>query len=557
MIEWGHMKTALVSLNVSYIHKNLALRWLMVSKPSDQQAQIFEGLCKSPLALLDEILAYQPQVVAFSVYIFNLDSTLQLILALKKSNPALKIVAGGPEATHHPEPLWASGIDGIFRGETELVFWESLMGKTVNGYQDHPDAKAEILIADLAFLETLASPYFLPMDEADMEQRYLYAESSRGCPYGCTYCMASLDRQVRQFSDAYMTAFFDQLKTTKVRQVKFLDRTFNLNRERALSLAKQCLAMPASMHFHVELVGDTLDEALKECLIASGQQRFRMEIGVQSLNQKTLREVGRVTDLTKLLDLIKTFSHHQLIQHVDLIAGLPYEDLSSFKASYRGLMALGPHEIQVGILKLLHGSAIRNQSQQYGYQADQHAPYQITESKWMTLTDIRSVEMVALATEKAYNSQKLKPELDDLFKERSIDPYDLMDHLGQKISNLIHPYTNQAFYLALYEGLCEQISSFKAKTMINHAYYRNSPLYPPSLFPVHVDKKTLNDLREGLALTQNDKHLILIDRIDGKIGKECWIYGSHPTTKRCLVLDEHHHLEKEPHETLTGHSQQK
>jgi anaerobic magnesium-protoporphyrin IX monomethyl ester cyclase len=549
------MKTALVSLNVSYIHKNLALRTLMVTKPIDQEAVIFEGLCKAPLALLDKILSYQPQVVAFSVYIFNIDATIALIQALKIADPSLKIVAGGPEATHHPKPLWDNGIDGVFRGETELVFWDTLVGKNSQGYQDHPEAKAQILIADLSVLETFPSPYFLPMDEKDMEQRYLYVETARGCPYGCTYCMASLDRQVRPFSDNAMNAFFAQLKNTKVRQVKFLDRTFNLNKARSLNLAKLCLSMPESMHFHIELVGDTLDEELKTLLITQGKDRFRMEIGVQSLNLKTLNEVGRTSDLNKLLNLIEAFAAHGMKQHVDLIAGLPYEDLNSFKASYKGLIDLKPHEIQVGILKLLHGSAIRDKAQDYGYIAQEAAPYQIKQSHWMRLQDIQSVERVALSTEKAYNSQKLKAELDRLFEDSEHNPYDVMEHLGLKINALTHPYTNQAFYLALYEGLCEVIPEPKAKRLINHAYYRNSPLFPPSLFHNHVDKKTLNDLREHLSLTQNDKHLVLIDRIDSSKGWECWIYRSQPQSKLCLILDENHHLEKETHETLTGHSQ--
>ena len=549
------MKTALVSLNVSYIHKNLALRYLMVTKPSDQEARIFEGLCKAPLGLLDELLAYQPDIVAFSVYIFNIEATISLIQALKQAHPNLKIVAGGPEATHHPQPLWENGIDGIFRGETELVFWPTLTGNPTEGYQDHPDTQAKILIADLKELERFPSPYFLECDKADMDKRYLYAETARGCPYGCTYCMASLDRKVRFFSDEAMDAFFVQLKTSGVRQVKFLDRTFNVNKARALHLAKACLAMPESMHFHVELVGDTLDSDLKDLLISKGKDRFRMEIGVQSLNLKTLAEVGRTSDLNKLLRLIEDFAHHDMMQHVDLIAGLPYEDLTSFKASYKGLVKLKPHEIQVGILKLLHGSVIRKKAQDYGIISDETAPYQIKESRWMNAEDILSLERVALATEKAYNSQKLKAELDHMFEDADLEPYNVMEKLGLKISQLAHPYTNQDFYKALYEGLCEWIPDDNAKTLINHAYYKNTTLYPPALFHVSADKSRLNALRETLALTQKDKHLVLIDRFDGKKGTECWIYSASPSNKRCVILNEFDQPEKENHETFTRHSQ--
>jgi len=552
------MKTALVSLNVSYIHKNLALRYLMVTKPKDQEAKIFEGLVKAPLSLLPTLIEYQPDVVALSVYIFNLDASIQLIKALKTENPLLKIVAGGPEATHHPEPLWDAGIDGIFRGETELVFWPTLEGKNKLGFQDHPSAQAAILKADLAVLETYPSPYFLACDEQDMDKRYLYVETSRGCPYGCTYCMASLDRRLRLFSDTAMDAFFKQLSTSSVRQVKFLDRTFNVQKDRALKLAQACLGMPQPMTFHVELVGDVLDDDLKTLFMTQGKTRFRMEIGVQSLNPKTLDAVGRVSNLPKLLTLIDEFAKQGMIQHTDLIAGLPYEDLATFKRSYQGLIALKPHEIQVGILKLLHGSVLRENADRYGYQADQNAPYQITQSTWMVEKDIQEVEAVALATEKAYNSGRLKTELDLILCEDDRVAFDLMASIGKEIQSLTHPYSLKQFYLAVYEGLGGFLPSTQAKALVSRAYYRNSVLCPPALFPVNPDKNRLNALREKLNLGQKIKHLILTDRVDGKAGRECWTYGTEKTPKTWMLLSENDLIEqKETYETLTGHPQPK
>jgi len=548
------MKTALVSLNVSYIHKNLALRWLMVTKPAHQEAQIFEGLCKAPLKILDELKMYQPDVVALSVYVFNIDATIQLIQALKTTCPEIRIVAGGPEATYHPEPLWQAGIDGIFRGEAELVFWDQCEGKAVLGYQANAQTEAPILKVDLKTLEAYPSPYFLPQDLEEMAKRYLYVETSRGCPYGCTYCMASLDRKVRLFSEAYMDTFFEALKHTDIRQVKFLDRTFNSHKDRALRLANQCLSMPETMSFHVELVGDTLDELLRDFFIHQGKQRFRMEIGVQSFNPATLKAVGRVTKLKQLISLIQAFSTHQLKQHTDLIAGLPYEDLQSFKRSYQTLIQLKPFEIQVGILKLLHGSQLRDLASEFGYLASPFAPYQITQSTWMTFNDIQAVEAVALATEKAYNSQKLKVELDDLFKDDHLIAFDVMRSIGQQIEALSHPYTNKSFYLAVFEGLKTHIDPHQAKTVVVHAYYKNSTLCPPALFTFSFDKTKLNELRETLTIDASTKHLILIDRIDGLAGYELWTFGKQ--TKTCLILNEKYQLERGiDDETLVGNPQ--
>jgi len=539
------MKTALVALNVSYIHKNLALRWLMVTKPETHEAKIFEGLCKAPLNLIEDILAYQPETIALSVYIFNIDATIILIKALKERLPQLKIVAGGPEATYHPEPLWEAGIDGIFKGETELVFWDQLEGKKVLGYQASHNEEVEILKVDLKKLESYPSPYFLDIDKDSMDKRYLYVESSRGCPFGCSYCMASLDRRVRLFSEKYMDDFFIQLRNSGVKQVKFLDRTFNVSKERALHLAKTCLSMPESMAFHVELVGDSLDEELINFFIDEGKQRFRMEIGVQSLNPKTLQEVSRSTNLPKLLSLIERFSQAHLKQHIDLIAGLPYEDLNSFKHSYEGLLRLKAHELQVGTLKLLHGTSLKENALKYAYEAALTSPYQITQSHWMSLEDIQAVEEVALATERAYNSQKLKNELDDLFMDPSLEPFDLMRSIGHEIASLVHPYSNQAFYVAIIEGLKKYHPESKAKAMVTHAYYKNSTLWPPSLYPYQVDKTRLNHIRETLGLDQNIKHAILIDRVDGLEGHELWTFGIKGQKKQCFILDKDDHLEKE------------
>jgi len=433
---------------------------------------------------------------------------------------------------------------------------DTLIGKNTRGYQASPDAQVQLLKVDLGDLERLSSPYFLEEDRDDMDKRYLYVESSRGCPYGCTYCMASLDRKVRLFSQPYMSAFFDQLKTTSVRQVKFLDRTFNVSKERALTLAKQCQAMPKGMSFHVELVGDALEDDLKTMFTQDPAHRFRLEIGVQSLNPQTLEAVGRKTNLLKLMETIMLFSQHEVVQHTDLIAGLPYEDLESFKRSFQGLIDVAPHEIQVGILKLLYGSALRAQAETYGILAESHSPYQVNQTRWMSPEDIRQVEMVALATEKAYNSQKVKAELDKLLSDQQLSAFDVMRSIGSKIADLKKPYSNRDFYLAIAQGLLPYGDEKRIKALISHAYLRNSPLCPASLYPRFVDKRQLNALREKLGLPDSIKHMILNDRIDSKAGIEVWVFGS-KSDKAYYLLNENYDIQrKENYETAAGHSQQ-
>jgi radical SAM superfamily enzyme YgiQ (UPF0313 family) len=536
------MKTALVSLNVSYIHKNLALRWLWVTKPVHHEAQIFEGLTKQPLLLMTSILAYEPDVVAFSVYIFNLEASLVLIRALKAARPELLVVAGGPEATYNPVGLFDAGINRLYRGEAELVFWDDLDGRSVSGVMRHPQDQAKVLRVDLAQLEQFTSPYFLPMDAQDMGKRYLYVESSRGCPFGCTYCLAAQDPKVRAFSESFMMNFFDHVAQTSVKQIKFLDRTFNLDRDRALRFAQRCLTLPKGMSVHVELVGDRLSDELID-VFAHHPERFRLELGVQSLNAQTLKAVKRVSDLPKLLKVIDRFAQAGLIQHTDLIAGLPHEDLASFQASYNELIRLRPHEVQVGILKILHGSDLESLRNAQGYRVEEFPPYTVRQTPWMSESDMKRIEIVALATEKAYNSQKLREELSLVFE--SEDPFQVMTRIGEHLLHLPTPYTNQAFYLAIHHALSEILDSDRAKALVQHAYLRHAKTVPPKLFESSIDKRILNALRNRLALPDHIKHLVISDRIDGSSGYLLWCFGSQPNEPTPIRLDSIPLLEKD------------
>jgi anaerobic magnesium-protoporphyrin IX monomethyl ester cyclase len=477
------MKVALCSLNVSYIHKNLALRWLMVSKPDAIQAQIFESTTQTYDKCLSEIVEYSPDVVGLSCYIFNIEQTKEFILKLNNAYPKCRIILGGPEVTYNPDPLWDYPIEGIIMGEGEFSFWDAVLNKESESYQTSINQKVHIEKTDLNRLEKLESPYFLDFDKEDMNKRYLYVETSRGCPYGCAYCMASLDRKVRLFSESYMDTFFDQLKDTSVKQIKFLDRTFNVEPNRALRLGHQCLSMPESMHFHVELVGDTLHPSLIDFFQTEALSRFRMEIGVQSFQDKTLQAVGRMCNLDKLSEVIKSFSNVKAHQHTDLIAGLPFESLELFKRSYQKLIQLKPFEIQVGILKLLHGTVLHQLKEIYQYQAEKLAPYQITQSKWMSYDDIKQVEYVAKATEKCYNSQRLKEELDLIFEDSTLCAFDIMAECGVALCLLDHPYQVIEFYRTL-SPILEKYNP-KARFYIEKAYYRQAKLKPTLIFPMN------------------------------------------------------------------------
>jgi len=528
------MKTALVSLNVSYIHKNLALRWLYVSRPMTQEVKIFEGVTKHPLGILQALIDYQAEAIGFSCFVFNVEATLKLILAIKHVSPQTRIYVGGPEATYHPDVFWNVGVDGILRGEAEFSFWKAIEGIETEGLQRSPKDQAVVLKTDLRLLEALESPYFLDFDQKDMNTRYLYVETSRGCPYGCTYCMASLDLQVRQFSMDHMNRFFNELKYFAVRQVKFLDRSFNVQADRALAIAQACLDVPQPTNFHVELVGDTLDDRLIHFFTHEGQTRFRMEVGVQSFNEKTLQAVGRVSHLDALISTISRFSEAQCHQHTDLIAGLPYEDLDAFKQSLQILAHLKPMEIQVGILKLLHGTSLYTQRDAYGYVHQPYAPYQIISNHWMTTEAISKVEACALGMEKCYNSGRLRDALQSLFEGLEFPIFECLAAIGLELQSLAHPYDQHRFYLAVYQGLKDYTPH--AQSMVEQAYYQASKIKPKRLF----EKAEIEALKSIiLSFNERDSSLQSLNGIylKDEEGIHAWFYKHHLHVVYHLTLE--------------------
>ncbi|MCF0116199.1 MAG: DUF4080 domain-containing protein, partial [Erysipelotrichaceae bacterium] len=347
-----------------------------------------------------------------------------------------RIVLGGPEVSYESERFLYPTIDAIILGEGEKTFWQYVnQEENIPGILTHSYHSTTTSKVPLSYLEQFESPYLLAQDLKDMDKRYLYVETSRGCPYQCSYCLASLDNRIRFFSLDYLFKLFDQLSTTHVKQVKFLDRTFNANKERSIAIANKLLTMPETMSFQFEIMADTLSEELLAIICNNPiKSRFRFEVGIQSFNKKTLEAVGRYQNLDKLITNIKRLRQHQTIIHADLIAGLPYEDLSSFKSTYLQLFDLKVNEMQVGILKLLKGSRIAYQ-EEYQIIAASEPPYQIISNPWMSKAAIVAVEHVALATEKLWNRNRCKATLWYLYSQ-GINMFDFMQTCGQQIAAL-------------------------------------------------------------------------------------------------------------------------
>lgn len=458
------MKVVLTTLNAKYIHKNLALRWLYVTSPIRESVVLEEFTIKdSHDKVLNKLVDEQADVYCFSCYIWNIKQTLALIKDLKLRLNGCKVLVGGPEVTFESEYLLHEGVDAISIGEGELTVWEyiqSLMdhdphkiaGINTLDYLDHTYA-----YSDLSVNEAADSPYFLPFDEADMDKRYLYFETSRGCPYGCEYCLSSTDKKVRQFSEAYIFRELEKISQSNVRQVKFLDRTFNTDPKRALRIARYINEHCPNQIFQFEVVAETLSEELLSFFIdEADKNRFRFEVGVQSFNTNTLKAVGRIQNNARLKEVITRMREAGLILHVDLIAGLPYEGMSSFDASFNELFSLKASELQLGILKLLKGTGLKRKSELYDFVYDSDPPYEILSTAWLNRCELMDINHTALAVEKFWNSGKCRKAIDTILKLKLREnAFSLFMELGKKLALYERRYHDHDLFLILKETLAD------------------------------------------------------------------------------------------------------
>lgn len=496
------MKLLLTTLNAKYIHKNLALRWIYQACPHKEEVCFIEYTIKDEITRIShEILKEQYDLICFSVYIWNIEAIKQLIKIIKETRPDIHILVGGPEVSYESYDLLDQGVDAISIGEGEQSVWEyvemlkqgkvyEISGICTSIHPNHDQRKTS-----MEFLEALENPYFMEFDRHDMDKRYLYLETSRGCPYGCEYCLSSCDRQVRMFSLPYVMNLLKQIKHSDVKQVKLLDRTFNVDPKRALQIARYMNEECTNQIFQFEVVAQTLSEELLQFFEKEADKdRFRFEVGVQSFHEDTLKAVGRIQNNKRLKEVITRLESAYVTLHVDLIAGLPYEDEATFEASFNELFSLQASELQLGILKLLKGTKLKQKQTQYGFQYDELAPYTIQKTHWLTREQLIEIHHTAEAVEKYWNSGKCQftiRELLDLGYEESA--YQLFKKLGASYQELPRPYAPQQFFQAFLTA-CAKHDSHMLCAMLNMDYYRLSKQRPPHF---HEDKLPL-ELRKQL-----------------------------------------------------------
>ncbi len=397
----------LTTLNAKYIHAAFGLRYLLANLGGlRQRACLVEfDINQRPLDIAEILLAQNPKIIGFGIYIWNVEPTTEVVAAIKCVRPDIIIILGGPEVSYETEEQQIVQLaDHVITGEADLKFAEvcrALLGGvevplSEDAQQRVPTSLPKIIPAGLPEFSQLALPYDLYTDD-DIAHRIIYVEASRGCPFTCEFCLSSLDIPVRQAPLAALLEQLQRLLDCGVKQFKFVDRTFNLNLAVSKAILEFFLARyQPGLFFHFEMIPDRLPESLREIITRFSPGALQFEVGVQTFNEEVSRLISRRQNYEKLADNFRFLRRETGVHiHADLIAGLPGETLESFAAGFGRLISLGPQEIQVGILKRLRGTPITRHDVEWQMIYNPHPPYEILQNKLIDFATMQKLRRFA------------------------------------------------------------------------------------------------------------------------------------------------------------------
>ena len=436
------MKLLLVAINAKYIHSNPAVYSLRAyAGEYGEQISLAEYTINQSIdVMLKGIFRRKPEVLCISCYIWNISIARELAEEVHRVLPDTKIWLGGPEVSYDAKQVLERNpqITGVMMGEGEETFLE-----LVRHYADGAPGISEIrgiawrgrdgLIRDNGFrgpvdLDTVP---FIYQDLSGFENRILYYESSRGCPFSCSYCLSSIDRKLRFRSMELVKRELQFFLDHKVPQVKFVDRTFNCSHQRALEIWRYLTEHDNGVtNFHFEIAADLLNEEELELIASMRPGMIQLEIGVQSTNPEVVREIRRKMDFDRVARVVRRLSeNHNVHLHLDLIAGLPLEDFTSFGRSFDQVYALRPQQLQLGFLKVLKGAYMYEKAADYGCVYRQKEPYEVLFTRWISFEEILRLKQTEEMVEVYYNSGQFARTVEEAEKYFS-SPFAFYDSLG-------------------------------------------------------------------------------------------------------------------------------
>lgn len=467
------MKVLLTAVNAKYIHTNLAVRYLLNTIKDFCDAKINEYSINDNIFLTERsIMLEKPDIICFSCYIWNVDIVLKICADIKKALPNVYIILGGPEVSFDSHDISSKNpsIDYIISGEGEISFpalirYIMFGEKLTDGvyFEDFKTIKTEPDF--LPGFSVIDVPY--KGDIVSLNGRIVYYESSRGCPYNCKYCLSGEHTKVRFKDTESVKNDLEFFSENNIPLVKFVDRTFNADKKRAKEIWKYISEMETKTRFHMEITGEILDDESISILKKINGDKLQFEIGVQSTNLQTMHAIDRVCDMDKLFMYIKRLVDETDIHiHLDLIVGLPYEDMTSFKKSFNDVISLKPHVLQIGFLKLLKGSAMRNETEKYGIIYRDYAPYEIISNDYMSYDEILYLKDFDYVFDKYYNSGNFSKTMDFLFDIYD-DRYQLFEYIVdyyRKNNYIGSSFSKENIYHILYDcfktlgsGFCDSL----------------------------------------------------------------------------------------------------
>lgn len=384
----------LATLNAKYLHAAFGLRYLLANlgelRPRAALAEF--DISQRPLEIVERLLALEPRILGLGVYIWNARETAAVVALLKRLRPQIRIVLGGPEVSYETDQQDLTHLaDCVICGEADLAFAE-----VCRALLDGAAPPARIVAAPLPELARLRLPYEEYTD-TDIAHRLIYVEASRGCPFECEFCLSSLDLPVRAFPLEPFLAALDRLLARGVRHFKFVDRTFNLNLRTSRAILEFFRARwRPGLFLHFELIPDRLPPALREVIAAFPPGALQFEVGIQTFNPEVAARIRRRQDYARLEENLTWLRAETGVHlHTDLIFGLPGETLESFAAGFDRLLALRPHEIQVGLLKRLRGTPIARHDAEWGQVWSPLPPYELLESRVADFATVQRVRRFA------------------------------------------------------------------------------------------------------------------------------------------------------------------
>lgn len=565
-------KILLTAINAKYIHSNLAIYSLRsnAGKYAEQIELAEFTINHRREEILQGIYARRPDMVAFSCYIWNIEFVLDVAQNLKKVLPDVTIVLGGPEVSYDAKDRLGQCdfIDLIIVGEGEVTFRELL-----EWYCDDVNSRSEILglcyreesgqivmtaPREAMQMDDLVFPY---RDLSDMENRILYYETIRGCPFSCSYCLSSVEKTVRMRS---LPLVFDELDffiRHKVKQVKFVDRTFNCNHEHAYAIWQYIHEHDNGVtNFHFEIGGDLLKEEDFELFRDFRPGLVQFEIGVQSTNPHTTQEIRRKMNLETLRENVyRVRKNANIHQHLDLIAGLPFEDYDSFHKSFQDVYAMRPDQLQLGFLKILKGSFMNEKKERYEMLYDNHPPYEVLSTQWLSYDDVLRLKKIEEMVEVYYNSFQFQATV-SLLETLEGDAFEIYRRLGDyyaEKSYFQRKHSRISRYEILWEYVCQFYEKWKdefRQTLTYDLYLRDYVKNPPE-FVRPRDKEYLTFVRRFLDQETENPHILC--GYDGFVTKQLFnmVYVDIFTLDFMELFRNHQISRREPYSLVFDYSE--